>query len=1315
MRKYNIGLDIGTTSVGWAVVEVGAQKIIKKGRSSAGKNFQNSPTNNRKALWGVRLFDSADTAEARRMKRSTRRRYDRRRERVKLLQEEFKDEIDKIDINFYNKLKLSKYSENDIENKKIKLTEVEKNLIKKYNMQYPTIYHLRNKLVESKDKEDIRLVYLAVHHIIKYRGNFNYEGKKFDIESIDINKQFFYVLSNLRDYIYELGIPENISIEQNGIDFESIILKNKGNDLKNILDKYLNNYTNNNNFKKSFINMILGKTFSLKKMFLIESDNDIKISFEQNIDDEKQSKIEEFLTEKNDILIEMKKLYDSISLKKLFGNSKCGNISKLMIDKYENHKKDLKILREIFKTTKYYNDIFQINNCLYGQYIRNKITLEEFCKKILNYIQNVIEDTKKEKLYNKIKLKIENLDFLPRITDINNSIYPYQLNKKELIKIIENQGKYYPFLLEKINDDYKIVKLLEFKIPYYVGPLVSKEKSNFAWLERKQTNVKITPYNFDEVIDKSLTAENFIKRMIRHCTYLLDEYALPTNSILYSKFKVINELKQIKINNIKLANNKELLYKIYEELFLKTPGIITNNKLKKYLYSIKDTSMYGMNITITGYSSDDKFANNMQSYIDFFGTNGIFDNIKYIDIAEQIIEWITIFEDKKILKEKIVQNYSFLTEEQINKILKFQYNGWGNLSKKLLLTKYYKDKRDGVYKSIMDLLLETSENFMQIINNDEYKFQKMIKENNNYSKSDIINYDLVENLATSPATKKGIYQSLLVIKEIVTYMGCEPENIIIEMARTEEKTKKRKDTRKDKLLKIYNEHINDKNLIKKLNKVENLNNLKEYLYYIQEGKCLYSGEAITNLNECDIDHIIPRTLIKDNSIDNLALVYSKYNKEKSASFVVPKSYRKQISWWERLRKIGLISPKKFYNLTREEFKDEDIKQFINRQLVETRQITKHVANILNEIYKKTNVIYLKSSLSHNYREKFELYKYRDLNDYHHAHDAYLAAVIGEYKEKYLKENINFDDLKQLSQVLTDMNLKDEIKYGYVINSFDKNVSNFLCNNIEFDIDKFNKTVELNLYRNDIIISRKTEIRTGEFYKQTILEKGKGKIRIKKNMPVEIYGGYTNLNFAYLTLIECKRKNKIIGVPIINYKTNTVANYLSEILKTKDYKIIKEIIPFNVELKYKNHDVCFTGNSEMMNNHQLKIKKKDMIKYKYLLNYIFNNSTYNLNKETINDLANDLINYLINLKSEYPLYKDKLQMIKDKGIIYDLPLQEKITYIKKIIIMLSAGKTNSDLKDIGLTDREGRIIFSNVEHGCIIFKSVTGIWEDKYEF
>ena len=133
-KKYNIGLDIGTTSVGWAVVEEGNQKIMRKGN---------------KALWGVRLFETAKTAADRRGFRSTRRRYDRRRNRIKLLQKEFNEEINKVDSNFFQKMQESKYHEQDTNNKKLKLTKEEKDSIKIYNNKYPTIYHLRNRLIQD--------------------------------------------------------------------------------------------------------------------------------------------------------------------------------------------------------------------------------------------------------------------------------------------------------------------------------------------------------------------------------------------------------------------------------------------------------------------------------------------------------------------------------------------------------------------------------------------------------------------------------------------------------------------------------------------------------------------------------------------------------------------------------------------------------------------------------------------------------------------------------------------------------------------------------------------------------------------------------------------------------------------------------------------------------------------------------------------------------------------------------------------------------------------------------------------------------------
>ena len=96
-QEYYLGLDMGTGSVGWAVTDSEYHVLRKHG----------------KALWGVRLFESASTAEERRMFRTSRRRLDRRNWRIEILQEIFAEEISKKDPGFFLRMKESKYYPED--------------------------------------------------------------------------------------------------------------------------------------------------------------------------------------------------------------------------------------------------------------------------------------------------------------------------------------------------------------------------------------------------------------------------------------------------------------------------------------------------------------------------------------------------------------------------------------------------------------------------------------------------------------------------------------------------------------------------------------------------------------------------------------------------------------------------------------------------------------------------------------------------------------------------------------------------------------------------------------------------------------------------------------------------------------------------------------------------------------------------------------------------------------------------------------------------------------------------------------------------
>ena len=78
--------------------------------------------------------------------------------------------------------------------------------------------------------------------------------------------------------------------------------------------------------------------------------------------------------------------------------------------------------------------------------------------------------------------------FLRRIHTVDNAAIPYQLHAEVVNRIIDNQGRFYPWLIDAREH---ILKVLTSRIPYYVGPLDSTDHGNagengtrFAWVKR---------------------------------------------------------------------------------------------------------------------------------------------------------------------------------------------------------------------------------------------------------------------------------------------------------------------------------------------------------------------------------------------------------------------------------------------------------------------------------------------------------------------------------------------------------------------------------------------------------------------------------------------------------------------------------------------------------------------------------------------------------------------------------------------------------------------------------------------------------------
>lgn len=131
---YYGGIDLGTSSVGWALTDVNYNLIRKKGKD----------------LWGVRLFDEANTSQERRTHRVSRRRRAREVARIGMVKGYFAEAIEAVDAGFYQRLEESKYHRDKkaAESKYAIFADVDFT-DKEYFHKYPTIYHLRKELLES--------------------------------------------------------------------------------------------------------------------------------------------------------------------------------------------------------------------------------------------------------------------------------------------------------------------------------------------------------------------------------------------------------------------------------------------------------------------------------------------------------------------------------------------------------------------------------------------------------------------------------------------------------------------------------------------------------------------------------------------------------------------------------------------------------------------------------------------------------------------------------------------------------------------------------------------------------------------------------------------------------------------------------------------------------------------------------------------------------------------------------------------------------------------------------------------------------------
>lgn len=1356
---YNVGLDLGTGSVGWVATDADGEML----------RFKSKPT------WGSRIYPNASTAADARAKRGQRRRYIRRRWRLDLLQSLFADEMALVDDEFFIRLKQSRlYGEDRAEGHaayRWPLFNASDFTERDYYKQFPTVYHLRAWLMETDEKADLRLIYLAFHNIVKTRGNFLHQDNPgLCAEKASMGDSVEALCSALAEWCdaNDLVFDFDARRIQDVLDDPLTGRRVKQRELEGCFGLQGDA---GKKLGKQLSLAIVGYSAEFAHIFFEEAEGS-KLSLS---DDEKVDKYLASIADEGLPLFEaIRSVYSSYILSGILSvgdgspvfsaalqGSTGKTISYCKVREYEQYKRDLAQLKGLVRTyapsryasffrggfyagTREYDPGVAEGYTKYN--VRRAYPYEDFKKSVEKLLAKTkaVDDPR----YIDMMARFEEGRFLRRLKTSDNGSIPYQLHLEEMDAIIRSQGRFYPFLLEGRE---KLEALVSFRIPYYVGPLTQKNAAadrkdglRFAWAERLpgKEDKPVYPWNWDQVIDKNGAAHAFIKRMTSDCTYLLNQPVVPKCSLVYEEFCVLNELNGARwttdgddYRRFDYADRMGII----DELF-RQKRTVTYKAVADWMRRCRNWP----NVTVAGGQGETKFESGLSSYRFFCKDVFRVDELptSLVPMVETIILWNTLFEDRSILRDELKRAFGDrLSDAQIKTICKKRFTGWGKLSDRFLTG--IKVETDNGPKSIMDILREGNPNagasskpmvLMEVLHDDRLGFEKRIEEEN---EEVLLGAEAltVDDLPGSPSLRRTVNQAVRIVEEISRIAGHVPTSIFIENTRDDNPKKKGGRTqRRYKKLKEAIEAFKVESQVAldfKQVKPAELDDERLLLYFMQGGKSLYSGKALDmrNLSQYQVDHIIPQSYIKDDSLENKALVLSSENQAKANDLLIsPQIRQKMAGYWRTLHQAGLIGEKKLDNLMCSSISERRIKGFIARQLVETSQIVKLTKLMLESKYPETRVLPVRASLSHDLRDARGYVKCREINDFHHAHDALLAAEMGRFILTCHAEM--YDNPIGYAHVVKDFvrSQAQEMKAtgripggsGFIVSSFMRTAFDRESGEVLWDSEFECERIRKYLNCKQVFLSRMPEVTSGAFWDATIYSpKSAGRklaLPLKRGLDPKKYGSYSSEKYAYFACYYArnakgKRLVDFMPVPVARCsgKQVDIEELARETAEQKGYlfeSVAREKIAVKQLIEVDGCRLFITGGDQVRSAIPIALTQEQTKQAKALF------SDEEVDEATLDSLFGY---YVASIKRYDRRLYDNLKLDTRTERFAAISHEDKQLVIKGLIALSSAKNNMCDLRPLGGAKTAGqlKIKFGNVltKSGItFIDQSVTGMFE-----
>lgn len=1154
-NSYVLGYDLGNRTVA----------------STAINDDFNILKNHGRLMTQVNLFNEGQTKAARRGFRSARRSYNHKRWLRKQLINWFKINSDfdvELLVKYYH---YSWVAKADLDHAKPDLKPL---LIK--NNTYPTVWHAADALINNRNlpkthSQIQQLIFEVFYNLLGRRGHFL-------IPNLKVN-QF---IDKSLDYL-DLGEQLNSFLNFDSFKFNDILLSSASRGEK--YDALCELFGSDVSLAKPIAKFVFGYVVSAKELeVLFPSLSEFKkLNFNKTDIDDILDELSNSMSDDDLVLFN---LLQQIRLQILIAELVPANETFLQtqLKRYACFGDQLHELTQTLN--KQETDNKANIKKLVHRYTHDQCSYLEFIK---SFKQLVAQDKQlASSLSDDLKSAIDNNCFLIKTRAIENRNIPHQAIQALIRQIIESQKQFWPALGQQKfvgdrwfpDEKYDLERFFDFRIPYYIGPLADSKKSEFAWLKRKEPG-KLSVFNFTRKIDYSKTSREFIKRLVGKDSQLLDQRVMAANTLTYQKFNVFNELSNLRIRNVssyqKLTGTQKQF--LYTHLF-KTGQIVHKQNILDALSS-HFTDVYN-DADIKGFVDIESQNPAMVSRITTLPKLiecGLTEQqiIDHFDDVETIIENLTAFDsDSYLIKEEMLNQYSWLSDEVKQRLIRLSFVGYGRFSHKLLI-----DLVDNDDHNILWYLENTSLNFAQIITRDDLSFKQQISDYRNQLLSSLSQDEKIEMLLSphymNPAVKKILRKFTQSVRYYKRVLG-EPTMIAIESARANVKQKSHNNQRYQQVQQHYKKLVNaiDDDALRHFKNSDKQLSDKEYLYFLQNGKDMYSHQSIdfNNLANYDIDHIVPQSVIKDDSLDNRVLISNLNNSRKSNGLIVVNDDVRQ--WWRSLFKQGLISKEKFDNLVSmsSEHSDNAVK-FLKRSLVETNQINKLSAQIATILCPNAKVLLVNSAVTTTLRQQFDIIKNRDVNDLHHGVDSYLVAFAGQYlykKYSWARPILDYNNYQKLRPLKYPLN-----KFGFKDLFSDKKlVVNEETGEIVGKISALKqklirlRTPDLFNHVNYEIGPQLAKGGSSVFIKTSIYGKNVSsnkKVAVKNGRNPDLYGFRTTLQHRYFVIVKDEQnKYDLCWIPItLETKSKSTIDNWVKLQYKKSVKICSKILPIGTKL------------------------------------------------------------------------------------------------------------------------------------------------------